>query len=311
MAVNNETLDDLLQYHFGVIEHAISEIIITCPIFFLFALSVLALTFAHRCLQHNYNNGGTKTKTAKVVYCAAVVCITWLLYMVGLDSAAVYYQFHLPDHELQYIYHTDNAGNPHDIFFRMPHIILSFDVFMAFVIILAAALCLVFMCTWYTIGVIIIICAVLGSVNHLPFIAMAYLDDPYHATSIFVYYILIICGLIAVAHFNYSEYHSESSHKCKHVCIIIVVSILRWFFFLGVMIIIGVYFYFLPIDKSISKAPNELLSIHQTVFVLVGGFVLYKTVITHDESLKKGQSENVTPTNQTMTDQGASSDNGN
>ena len=45
------------------------------------------------------------------------------------------------------------------------------------------------------------------------------------------------------------------------------------------MVTVASYFYFLPIDKSISKAPNQLFSFHQSVVLLIGAFALYKGLI--------------------------------
>ena len=242
-------------------------------------------------VERNTNSGETSSKFQTAVCSITAVCITTLVFISFLDIAALSYSYFLPDQELGYIYHRDYPGTPHDVLFHIPLVVLLCDTVVFMVCIVAVIIhftcCKSYCCScdndiccvsqWCTAGVIAV-CGVSGVLNHFPYIAMAYLDDPYHATSLFVFYIIIICGLFILTFTNYQGLF-KSAKSSRSVCFVSILVIFQCFLFLGMMAVIGCFFYFLPIDKSISKAPNELLSIHQTVFLLVGAFALYRSII--------------------------------
>ena len=115
---------------------------------------------------------------------------------------------------------------------------------------------------WLTLS-LTTLCGIFNVFNHLPYIAMAYLDDPYHATSIFIYYTFIMIGLLIL---TYVLYFNDANHPCGHL---------------------GLLLYFLPIDESISRAQNQLFSIHQIVIIFVGAVTAYYTIFKKANSHTK------------------------
>ena len=137
--------------------------------------------------------------------------------------------------------------------------------------------------TWYVFLSFIILGPILSIVAHSPYIAIAYLNDGYHAGSIFIYY-------TAVLGIGYSicwiSYHSIKLAKFKPPKLSFTSSTTWAIFsgtvgfitFLGLVVLITVYFVIIPINKSISDAPNRLVGIYQSGGFLIASFVTYKLI---------------------------------
>ena len=196
-----------------------------------------------------------------------------------------------------------------------------------------------------------IFCPIFCIIAHSPFIAIAYLNDGDHASSIFIYY-MVLCYLIFGVtwlffhwchHFikdknkddvvttgkkqDANDDHDNSQNNDKkdnHVlccctyydkrekgdpeprdatseeqrqCFITAVILLLFvtlLFLLGLIVVISCYFVIIPINKSISNAPNRLLSIYQSGGFLIGSFIVFNILkYFHVKNKKKDVGENV------------------
>ena len=125
---------------------------------------------------------------------------------------------------------------------------------------------------------------------------MAYLDDPYHATSIFIFYVINITGAsfliityrTVMLYYKFQWKYCNKSKCCKSCWFVILVSV-QIILFMGLMVTLACFIYFLPIDKSITKAPNQIFSFHQIIFFLIGAFVLYKGLGRKDNRVQSQQ----------------------
>ena len=347
VAFNHETLRDILQSHFNIIQlqNAIPEIIIAGPLCALALISVLtvivawkhielhklskkgrcepksnagdsssdhtsgnkaiALTVQTTCTSGNEASTDNETESSStesenkpsesdikdkkyhkkaIAYSIIAICPIILAYVISHDICAVYFAFDLREEELKYIYHKGTFGDGHDILFNIPIAVATLDLVFALLPYVIAFILICIRCCSKKVKLLVptgitVFSGVFCISNHFFYIAMAYLDDPYHATSIFIFYIVIIIGLSFLNYFTIKLYFKlDKSLHCKLFWFIVLV-LTQNILFLGLMVTVASYFYFLPIDKSISKAPNQLFSFHQSVVLLVGAFALYKGLI--------------------------------
>ena len=184
-----------------------------------------------------------------------------------------------------------------------------------------------------------VLCPFFCIIAHSPYIAIAYLNDGDHASSIFIYYTVLCYIIFGVTwlffhwcqHFiedknendavmvneNWNKKKGETDHadkqdnkmlekktrnnrvlccctlgkiengetgkleatsKEKKHCFITAVIILlcvALLFLFGLIVVISCYFVLIPINKSISNAPNRILSIYQSGGFLIGSFIVY------------------------------------
>ena len=138
--------------------------------------------------------------------------------------------------------------------------------------------------TWYVLLSLIILGPILSIIAHSPYIAIAYLNDGYHAGSIFIYYTVVLCSGFTICWIGYhslkvqgkSPKLSCEDKRCT-ICSIIL-GMTGAFAFLGLVVVVTVYFVIIPINKSISDAPNRLVEIYQSGGFLIASFVTYKLI---------------------------------
>ena len=157
-----------------------------------------------------------------------------------------------------------------------------------------------------------VLCACLSICAHLPYIAIAYLNNEHHATGIFIYYSLLGCllfGLSWIIFHYYYQYNSKSDKKDKHTCcrpptqvyqhklsMIVALSFiicLTLIFF----IILTCFFLLIPINKSISEFPNRIVGIYMSGGFVISAFFLYKLLVYLCRKTKHHQSDS-TPTDE-------------
>ena len=144
-----------------------------------------------------------------------------------------------------------------------------------------------------------VLCPIFCIIAHSPYIAIAYLDDGSHASSIFIYYSIlgyVIFGLLWLFS-HWCESFKISSAKFG---IEIPVSDLHFitlvglgsviFLFLDLVVTISCYFVLIPINKSISDAPNRLYSIYGSGGFVIGSFIVYKIL----DFLRKKKADTIT-----------------
>ena len=137
-----------------------------------------------------------------------------------------------------------------------------------------------------------VLCPIFCIIAHSPYIAIAYLDDGSHASSMFIYYSILgyaIFGLLWLFFHWCENFESDiaiSLTKCRFKCDIIKVNhlyaitlislFLVTFVLLGLFATITCYFVLIPINKSISDAPNRVVSIYQSGGFIIGSVIVYK-----------------------------------
>ena len=122
-----------------------------------------------------------------------------------------------------------------------------------------------------------VICPVFCVIAHSPYIAIAYLNDGSHASSIFIYYAINCYALYGLSYllFHWIEnidYEKESKKLYITISLLVVVIVA----YLGLVAVISCYFVFIPINHSISDAPSRILSIYQSGGFVIGSIFVYK-----------------------------------
>ena len=143
---------------------------------------------------------------------------------------------------------------------------------------------------WYVVLSLIILGPILGITAHSPYIAIAYLNDGYHAGSIFIYYIIVICLGLNICWMSFYSLRVKvnslelSCDDERYTISSIVLGMVSAFIFLGLVVVVTVYFVIIPINKSISDAPNRLVGIYQSGGFLIASFVTYKLIASNKGS---------------------------
>ena len=138
--------------------------------------------------------------------------------------------------------------------------------------------------SWYVLLSFIILGPILSVIAHSPYIAIAYLNDGYHAGSIFIYYTLVLCIGYSICWMSYhslqlAKFKSPKLSFTKCTNYAIGSGIVGSLAFLSLVVVITVYFVIIPINKSISDAPNRLVGIYQSGGFLIASFVIYKLIV--------------------------------
>ena len=138
-----------------------------------------------------------------------------------------------------------------------------------------------------------VICPMLSIIAHSPYIAIAYLNDGDHASSIFIYYTVIAYIILGVSWLFFHWYkHSEIDKKESKATVITLASLVFiLFLFLGLVVVISCYFVLIPINKAVSDAPTRILSIFKSAGFLVASFIVYKVLTYFYTKDKKHKNE--------------------
>jgi hypothetical protein len=303
-AVNKDTLDKMLRSHGS----KITEIVVSlqCLLFVFILVAVITVAIAHGCSHKWYKtlqkistaNVHLRTKQASIL---AVVIVSYVIisYIIALDIAALArHDRPFNDHVLA-IYNKNQSGPIYNIHF----IVSAFDflgaLFLLGMTIVSIILhvrpcqnCSVCCNTFFflVLSTLGLICCI---VTHVPFIAIAYLNDAYHAGSIFAFYTIISLILFAVVEllivscqkkFDFEDDTSSSqSDRCLDCpcgwCTTSVVGI-AMASLLSITAILTCYFVIIPINRSISDAPNRLVGVYESAILLVGAYIAYKAFFT-------------------------------
>ena len=131
---------------------------------------------------------------------------------------------------------------------------------------------------------------IISGLSHAPYIIMAYVSDADYASSIFVYYTVILFiefGLVQYTFRTYFERPEDTSSPCfikLRVFMAIAIAVTFSIIINGLMIIVFIYFFYVPIKYVLSNAPDQVLVVYHSAVLLVGAFIAYKAVFYKDES---------------------------
>ena len=150
---------------------------------------------------------------------------------------------------------------------------------------------------------------VISLVVHLPYIAIAYINDASYATSIFTYYtvtIFVVFGTLdltygtcqgAIINANHGHLPGRGCYRCcpegerNRRCVFIIIIPLFTLLILVFAGMITAALVIIPISKAFSDVPYRLLGFYQSVIVLVGAYLVYRNFFkkkpTLDSVIKK------------------------
>ena len=157
---------------------------------------------------------------------------------------------------------------------------------------------------------------------HLPYILIAYLNDASYASSIFIYYTIIIFIMFGALDLSYGTCMGALKFREDHplqgrdedqdrllpqgerrtngcnpypmficgktgiiITFIIAIPVFT-ILILGLMVMITAALVVIPISKSLSDAPNRLFGFYQIVIVLVGAYFAYRKLFSKKPSLE-------------------------
>ena len=152
-----------------------------------------------RCNRKKHNSSKTIQQQSMVIS-ISIITFHLLIYILVLDGVALYNRQNPPHPEISAIYRNEEPGDPFSFFYNLPLLIITFDAIVtivSFIMLFIALLCcsfryfkpeMDFSKKWVlllqlsTVGLILIL------LMHAPFISNAYLNDAFHASSVFIYY---------------------------------------------------------------------------------------------------------------------------
>lgn len=299
MAVDNETLMDALRkVSRSDLLPASNRLILTiCPIVAAVLIFVLIII-----ILITYVSGGNLRKRAKVklsnqarasILSISFVSLSRILSFIVMDSTAIVNRNNHWDKEIEDIYHSGNPGDLNDIMFHIPDELLVFDILacISHITIVCITICLKknwcftslkeriekynFKDLHYYFLSLTALCFVLSSLMHAPYIAMAYLSDAHYASSIFIYYMMILFIEFGLVQYIFNTCFNKI--QCSFG-IVMTLAIASWLILYGLIITVSFFFYYVPIKNLISNAPNEAVLVYQSALVLAGAYITYKAV---------------------------------
>ena len=221
-----------------------------------------------------------------VIFSLAMLSLIANIYIIFLAGTAVGYWQHRGDEELKNLF--QNSTEKIEMSNSFP---LGFALAIDIV-------CLIFFGIIVSISVYVYIknsesdntmpilsltvfCPMFCIIAHSPYIAIAYLDDGSHASSIFIYYSILSYAMFGLLwlFFHWCEklnFDNRNLYKLRAFTLVTLICVLTIFF--GLVVTITCYFVLIPINKSISNAPNQVISIYESGGFLIGSFLVYKVI---------------------------------
>ena len=243
-------------------------------------------------LPTNYHY--TKEKKAAITS-FVIIGFVRLSLIVALDFSATYYTKNLFEAELNRIHHDYNIE--HGILYSTPFFLLVYDVICLLAYIISVTALLIRSkfddkgLNFYHLALTVSV-PTASILLHLPYIAIAYLNDANHAGSVLILYTVvtflefIILQFIFIQWFNLKLVENEKSQYIKcHLVSFVVIVILSLFFLYCIVGIFVCFFYYLPINHSISSTSNQIIIAYQTGLIFVGAIVAYKTIFEKRDPL--------------------------
>ena len=284
-------------------ENRITTIIVSTSLsVIIFSVVIFLLMFCTFCLTESCNQSKWVEKAKNnrpAVTSLAVVSFILNIYIVCLASSAIgFWNEHIEkDAKLSKFFSGIDSQR---INLAPMKITLVFDLacIVVYAILAIASLCVAYCYKKYeeyelVILSLTVLCPMLCIIAHSPYIAVAYLNDGDHASSIFIYYTILIYvffGLLWLfCHWYQHKPHvqddcvpllsvnGQTTDKRKKK-VVIICAIFAVLALLGLVVVIACYLVLIPINKAISDAPNRILSIYQSGGFLIGSFIVFKVL---------------------------------
>ena len=288
-AINDISLDEIIKTYGDDAPNLVTAFSLASPLIIsIFALTIFSLLIVLQyCIPREdtgSNSHYTKQKKAAIISFVTIGFVRLVL-IVAFDGSATHYTQNLFEVELERIHHDNNTE--HNILYSTPFILLAFDVaflMIYLVVVIVLALLIKFKVDvkgYYHLAVTLSL-PIASILLHLPYIAIAYLNDANHAGSVLILYTIVTLLEFIVLQFIFTQWytldskHSHLSMKC-HACLVLIM-IFSLILLYGIISISVCFFYYLPINHSISSTSNQIIIIYQTGLVFVGAFIAYKAI---------------------------------
>ena len=298
---------DYLTIYFNIVYPVIILICMLGIIILLMALFV--------CVhKHRYSDENKRIRFQKLtrrfragIISFTIISFVRLLMILGMDAAAVRYTHHSTEEETRLLISNRQCDKYLGALYHIPHVVLTLDslIFVVHFAIVIVAVMSHFRAkrandqddklqrdvrTYYTLG-LTVVCLILSLFMHLPFIAIAYLNDANYAGSIFSFHTVITIVEFLILEYIFISYFrlrktSNRDYFIKTLLTALVVVLCL--FLLYLLIITSVcFFYYLPIVQSLSRSSNQIIVIYQTGLIFLGAGVMYRTVFRKTTPLIK------------------------
>ena len=140
---------------------------------------------------------------------------------------------------------------------------------------------------------------VFSCLMHSPYITMAYLSDAHYATSILVYYTTILFLEFGVFQYTFRIHFDSGSFIHKNKLLTGILVSVQTVLIYCLVLSASFFYYFIPINNTVSNLPNEGIIVYQTALILLGAFITYKALFKS----KKSEQDEHTITHQRLSQQ--------
>lgn len=137
---------------------------------------------------------------------------------------------------------------------------------------------------WYVLLSFTIFGPVASVMAHSPYIIIGYINDGHHAGSMFIYYMVVIGFAYSICWVGFypqgfTQPKSSKAGEYKSTNKILgVAAILAFIGYFAIVTSITIFFVKIPINKSISDAPDQLAGIYKSGGFVIFSFVTYKMI---------------------------------
>ena len=292
VAVSSETLDQVID---NITESTLmasrKDVLIACPIIAtaltMFVTITALILYCCERINRNKQSDGLSDQAKAVIITISFISIGRILTFVGFDIGAIIVRQKHLDPQVHSIYHKGNrTGDLNDIMYNIPVTLIVFDglaLLSCIIIIILAASCRsklrrYIKDSYYYFLALTVIPLIFSAFSHGPYIIMAYVSDAHFASSIFIYYVVVIFVEFGVLEYTFSTLFKRSRRSNIKFCGLFLLATVLSIVINAIMATIFVFFFFIPIKYALSSAPNEVLVIYQSAIILVGGYITYKAV---------------------------------
>ena len=238
----------------------------------IFLLAVFYIWWSYKSIQKYVEKQNRHTKNWAAIFAYAVMCWTFVGYVVALDAAAVAYR----DHHIMPEYFTDNLLYQYPL---MPLVV--WDVVALLFLLLFTIPVIVFLLyiEWeqckekslYFLMILFGIAPLLCLASHAHYIAIAWITDPVYSGAIGIYY-----GILIFMWFFLLKQAYAKDCFGKTVCQMSI----AWLTIVGLQLLTSFFFVYIPVKHSIENTPTFLYAVVSGSGVLLLLLIAYKVI--HD-----------------------------
>ena len=326
MAVNKETLEDLLKNRTENMPIGLIHVFGVCPFIALYSicLIVVIMLTLYTCAGKPKKKPKLNRQRKSVTLSIALVSCSRLIFFIFLDFLAIHARDSTLDSDLKEIFYVRKFGEYHDLLYQIPTVLVTLDILSFSVLLFLVVFAVKQKCvsrgnsngyqllqslaednaieseTWkdnkhyYTLA-LTGLCLLFSVLLHSPYIATAYLNDAQHAGSIFIFYASLTFVEFGLLQFSFNRCLEADDGQTNRESL--KRKILTKYFGLfsafitplllyGLTVVIMLYFYFVPTNDSISSVPNQMVVSYQTAILFIGAYIAYTSVFKKKCSLQ-------------------------